>query len=46
MTYNGKHLQLLLKKLRKRISPHKIRYFECGAYGTKLQRPHYHLLLS
>ncbi|ACZ33198.1 conserved hypothetical protein [Chlamydia pneumoniae LPCoLN] len=39
------HLQLFLKRLRDRISPHKIRYFGCGEYGTKLQRPHYHLLI-
>jgi len=36
---------LFLKKLRKEIDPIKIRYFGCGEYGTKFERPHYHLVI-
>lgn len=38
-------LQLFLKRLRKHISPVKIRYFACGEYGSKGRRPHYHLII-
>lgn len=38
-------LQLFIKRLRRRIEPNKLRYFACGEYGSKGQRPHYHLLL-
>ena len=38
-------LQLFIKRLRKRFSDQKIRYFACGEYGTKSMRPHYHLIL-
>lgn len=55
LTYNDKnlpgdrsldpdHLSLFLKRLRKKISPQKIKYFACGEYGGK-GRPHYHLIL-
>lgn len=30
------------KRLRKAISPKKLRYFACGEYGSKFERPHYH----
>ncbi len=39
-----RHLQLFLKRLRKKYGPH-IRFFACGEYGDKLDRPHYHLCL-
>lgn len=39
------HFQKWLKRLRKRISPNKIRFFGCGEYGDKNSRPHYHALL-
>lgn len=38
-------LQLFVKRLRKSISPKKIRYYACGEYGDKTQRPHYHLII-
>jgi hypothetical protein len=37
--------QLFLKKLRKKISPKKIRYFLCGEYGSETFRPHYHAII-
>lgn len=40
-----KHLSDWLKRLRKTISPHKIRYFGCGEYGDESERPHYHAAL-
>lgn len=40
-----RHLQLFLKRLRNEVYPSKIRYFGCGEYGDKSERPHYHLAL-
>lgn len=40
-----KHLQLFMKRLRKHDKTNRLRYFAVGEYGTKRQRPHYHLLL-
>jgi hypothetical protein len=37
--------QKFMKRLRKRVSPHKVRYYQCGEYGEKLDRPHYHACL-
>lgn len=37
-------LTKFFKRLRKRY-PHSIRYFACGEYGEKFQRPHYHAIL-
>jgi hypothetical protein len=53
LTYDPEHLppggtlvksdfQKFMKRLRKRFSDRKIRYFHCGEYGDQLQRPHYH----
>jgi hypothetical protein len=42
---NKRHFQLFMKKLRKQISPKKIRYFHCGEYGEERGRPHYHACL-
>lgn len=55
LTYNEKHLphdgsldkthfQKFMKKLRK-TTENKIRYYQCGEYGDKLTRPHYHAIL-
>lgn len=39
------HFQKFMKRLRKRISPRKVRYYHCGEYGDQNRRPHYHALL-
>lgn len=39
------HYQKFMKRLRKAVSPQKIRFFHCGEYGEKNQRPHYHACL-
>lgn len=41
---NKTHFQNFAKRLRKSVD-YKIRYFMCGEYGAKLNRPHYHALL-
>jgi hypothetical protein len=54
LTYDEKHLppdeslhldhfQKFMKRLRKEHG--KVRYYHCGEYGEKFQRPHYHALL-
>lgn len=35
--------QLFLKRFRKRVVSH-IRFFMCGEYGSKFERPHYHAI--
>jgi hypothetical protein len=56
LTYAPEHLppggtlvkrdvQLFLKKLRQAVLPGRIRFFLCGEYGEKRDRPHYHALL-
>ena len=42
---NYRDVQLFLKRLRKHFSPEKIRFFCSGEYGSKRQRPHYHLII-
>lgn len=37
--------QLFMKRLRKHIAPHKVRFFAGGEYGDLHKRPHYHALL-
>lgn len=39
------HFQKFMKRLRKRFSGRKIRYFHCGEYGDETSRPHYHAIL-
>lgn len=56
LTYNDEHLpanstlryadyQLFMKRLRKHYRSNKIRFYMCGEYGTKENRPHYHAIL-
>lgn len=42
---SSRDLQLFFKRLRKKIHPHKIRYFACGEYGERFKRPHYHAII-
>lgn len=44
-TVSKRDVQLFLKRLRKSISPYKIRYFLVSEYGGKTFRPHYHMIL-
>lgn len=39
---NKPHFQKFMKRLRKAISPKKVRFFMCGEYGDKTWRPHFH----
>lgn len=39
------HLQLWLKRIRRELAPHRVRFFACGEYGGETWRPHYHLAL-
>lgn len=41
---NKRDIQLFIKRLRKRTGV-KLRYLQCGEYGSKTQRPHHHILL-
>lgn len=40
-----KDYQDWLKRYRKQLSPHKIRFFVVGEYGETTQRPHYHFAI-
>lgn len=40
-----KDVQDFIKRLRKFISPIKIKYFLCGEYGDRQLRPHYHIIV-
>ncbi len=42
---NKTHFQKFMKRLRKHFNEKTIRYFHCGEYGEKLDRPHYHACL-
>lgn len=42
-TLNRRDLELFLKRVRKKRG--KIRYFACGEYGEKNDRPHYHICI-
>lgn len=39
------HYQKFMKRLRKKYPSRKIRFFHCGEYGEKGNRPHYHAIL-
>lgn len=38
-------LQKFFKRLRKNLDGRKIKYFACGEYGEKKDRPHYHAII-
>nr|WAE43803.1 MAG: replication initiator protein [Microviridae sp.] len=42
---NYRHFQLFMKKLRKRFTGVPIRFYMCGEYGEKFDRPHYHAII-
>lgn len=48
-TLKKRDLQLFMKKLRTQAHrdgwSHKIKYYACGEYGGKTNRPHYHIIL-
>ena len=39
------HIELFIKRVRKKIFPKKIRYFLVGEYGDLSSRPHYHICI-
>ncbi|AXF52762.1 MAG: replication initiator protein [Microviridae sp.] len=45
MTLRFTDFQKFMKRLRKCISPVKVRYFACSEYGSKSLRPHYHVII-
>lgn len=44
MNLNKRDVQLFMKRLR-RDNDNNLKYFLCGEYGEKTERPHYHLIL-
>lgn len=45
LTLQKRDFQLFMKRLRKKFSNDKIRYFACGEYGGDTMRPHYHAII-
>ena len=39
------HFTDFMKRLRERLSPRTIRYFQCGEYGERFTRPHHHAII-
>lgn len=39
------HTRDWLKRIRTRLAPIRLRFYLCGEYGTKTNRPHYHAIL-
>lgn len=39
------HFQKFMKRLRKKFNTDTIRYYMCGEYGEKRERPHFHAIL-
>lgn len=37
--------RLFMRRLRKHLGKHQVKYFQCGEYGDELGRPHYHAIL-
>ncbi len=45
LTLCKRDFQLWMKRLRKKFSDDKIRFFACGEYGGQTKRPHYHAIV-
>lgn len=45
LTLRKRDFQLFMKRLRKRFTDQKIRFFAAGEYGSTTFRPHYHAIL-
>lgn len=45
LSVSVREMQLFMKRLRKAVGHTRIRFFGCGEYGDRNQRPHYHVLL-
>lgn len=45
LSLEKRDFQLFMKRLRKRFSNDKIRYFAAGEYGSNTLRPHYHAII-
>lgn len=45
LSLNTEDIQLFMKRLRRRIEPAKVRFFQCGEYGEQFGRPHHHVIL-
>ena len=45
MSLRKRDFQLFMKRLRKKYSDDRIRFYAAGEYGTTTQRPHYHAIL-
>lgn len=45
LSLRKRHFQLFMKRLRKAFPDQKLRFFACGEYGGKTQRPHYHAII-
>lgn len=45
LTFDKRHVQLFVKRLRKKVGNSGIKYYLCAEYGAKIMRPHYHMLL-
>lgn len=45
LTLRKRDFQLFMKRLRKKCPDDKLKYYACGEYGSKTDRPHYHAIL-
>ncbi len=45
LTLDKEDFQRWLKRLRKLAHPARLRFYGCGEYGTKTERPHYHAIV-
>lgn len=44
-TLNPAHLRNFIKKIRRSVSPQRLRFYAVGEYGDRSWRPHYHIAL-